>query len=219
MLTAEQKILSAATYKTFKEHKKNSPSPSIVDPNSVQILRQVESEKPKETVTTSKKTATSVKSTPSEEPSRKKSSKSSSDDLKLWITSGQRFTRLEAMLLAKSFSVLVEPVKQTFTVVTSERPIFLLVSLLPVPALYMVLYWSPRSPAVSLSPLPVPVLQPTGLANHPASFAQPVGVPGQMSLAQPTGQITADQDVTGANVMPDVQFTGPVGQTVSKVLP
>ena len=55
--------------------------------------------------------------------SKKKYSKTSSDDLKAlddkWP---HRFARLEAMLMAKSFSVPVELLKQTSAIVTTERP-------------------------------------------------------------------------------------------------
>ena len=85
--------------------------------------------------------ATSAKSTPtrkknkrpgkSPKPSKKKR-KPTSDDLKSldekWF---QRFAQLEAMLLLKSFAVLVEPVKKPATVVTSDQP-FLIQE--PVPA-------------------------------------------------------------------------------------
>ena len=48
-----------------------------------------------------------------------------SDDLKsLDDKWSQSFARLEAMLLAKSFAVPVEPVKKPTAVVTSEQPFF-----------------------------------------------------------------------------------------------
>ena len=36
----------------------------------------------------------------------------------------QRFARVEAMLVAKAFTVLVEPVQKPAEVVTSEKPFF-----------------------------------------------------------------------------------------------
>ena len=59
-------------------------------------------------------------------PSKKKSSsKPTSDNLKIlddkW---SQSFARHEAMLLAKSFTVPVQPVKKTTAVVTSDKPFF-----------------------------------------------------------------------------------------------
>ena len=92
---------------------------------------------------------------PTKEASQKKSSKPSSDDLKeLESKWSQGFARLEAMLLAKTLSVPVEPVRQTSTIVIAERPFILKCRVLPLPVLFRLLDWSHRSPAVGLSPLP-----------------------------------------------------------------
>ena len=83
------------------------------------------------------KRAASVESTPagkkmkrsddSPKPSSKKksSNKPRSDDLKnLDEKWSERFARLEAMLLSKSFAVPVEPLKKPSAVVTSDQPFF-----------------------------------------------------------------------------------------------
>ena len=115
-------------YKARKENTKiTSRSPSLVNPALVQILGQAKKEKAIESTTTSKKKAASEKPTLSKEASKKKSSMSSttfsSDDIRAldekW---SQHFARLESVLLAKTFTMPVSPVKQPATVVTSEKP-------------------------------------------------------------------------------------------------
>ena len=63
--------------------------------------------------------------TPTKASEKKTSSKTFSDDLKALDNKwSQRFGTLETMLLAKSFSVPVELVKQmSITIVTTERPL------------------------------------------------------------------------------------------------
>ena len=57
----------------------------------------------------------------------KSSSKSRSDELKdLDEKSAERFARLEAMLVSKTFAVPVEPVKKPSSVVTSDKPFLIL---------------------------------------------------------------------------------------------
>ena len=102
-----------------------SATPTLVDPSDVTLLGWVEGEKAaksKETTPAGKK----KRSDDSPKPSKKKSSsKLTSDDLKsLDEKWSQRFARLETMLLAKSFAVLVEPVKKPTAVVTSDQPFF-----------------------------------------------------------------------------------------------
>ena len=69
----QQSQLATPTYKSRKERKSASPFPSVVDPGSVQILRQVENSKRAENVTTTKK-----KTTPTKETRKESSFKSSS---------------------------------------------------------------------------------------------------------------------------------------------
>ena len=121
ILSAEQKLqLSTPTYNSHKEHKKkkiSSQSPSPVDSETIKLVGRVESDQVVQdrTQVARRKQPHSVM-TPTK-ASKKKSSKISSDYLNApddkW---SQRFARLD-----KS-SVLVEPVKQTSTIVTTGRP-------------------------------------------------------------------------------------------------
>ena len=97
-----------------------------MDPSHVSILGKVEGEKanvkPETTPAGKKKRSDSPK--PSPRSSKKKpstSSRPSSEDLKnLDDKWAERFARLEARLLSKSFAVPVEPAE----VITSQKPFF-----------------------------------------------------------------------------------------------
>ena len=129
--TPEQILqLSAPTYRNGKEKKAtaSSSTPTLVDPAHVSVLGKVEKVKatqPQSTPTT-KKTKRSDSPNPSASKKRSSSSKPSADDLKqLDDKWAERFSRLEAMLLAKTFTVLVEPVvKPASDVTTSQKPFF-----------------------------------------------------------------------------------------------
>ena len=126
---AQVQQLATPTYKSWierGEQKKttetaSSATPTVVDPSDVTLLGWVHTEKP-----------SSVESTPKKRRSdgspksgkRKHSSKPTSEDLKsLDDKWSERFSRLEALLLSKSFAVVVEPVRPS-TVVTREHPFF-----------------------------------------------------------------------------------------------
>ena len=121
--------LATPTYSTKKEKEQTvsacpvSATSTLMDPSEVTLLGQVEGEKAGKTTENS---SSDKKKRPDEFPKpskRKSSSKPTSDDLKSldnkWV---QRFARLEAMLLAKSFAVPVEPVKKPAAVVTIYQP-------------------------------------------------------------------------------------------------
>ena len=127
--------LATPTYRTRegKEQKKTvSASPvsathTLVDPSEGKLLGRVEgAAKTTETPSAGKK----KRPDKSPKPSKKKSSsKPTSDDLRsLDDKWSQAFVRLEAVLLAKSFAVPVEPVKKPTAVVTSP---FLIQELIP----------------------------------------------------------------------------------------
>ena len=105
-----------------------SPTPTLVDPSQVSVLGRVDGEK------TIKKSETPAgkkkRADDSPKPSRKKSKSSNkprSDELRdLDEKWGERFARLEAMLLSKTFAVPVEPVKKPSSVVTSDQPFLIL---------------------------------------------------------------------------------------------
>ena len=130
---AQIQQLATPTYKSRKEcgeQKKtatettSSATPTLVDPSDVTLLGRVHSDKPssvESTPTGKKKKCSNVSPISSK---RKPSSKPTSEDLKsLDDKWSERFSRLEALLLAKSFAVPVEPVKPS-TVVTREHPFF-----------------------------------------------------------------------------------------------
>ena len=129
--TPEQILqLSTPTYRDRKEKKAtaSSSTPTLVDPAHASVLGKVEKVKasqPQSTPTT-KKTKRSDSPKPSASKKRSSSSRPSADDLKQlddkWT---ERFSRLEAMLLAKTFTVPVEPVvKPASDVTTSQKPFF-----------------------------------------------------------------------------------------------
>ena len=128
--------LATPTYKERKNKDKkmvsSSPAPTLVDPSHMSVLGKVEGEKAvvqPETTPAGKKKKRSNSPKPSPRSSKKKSSSSSrpsSEDLKkLDDKWAERFSRLEAMLLAKSFTIPVEPVvKPAAEVTTSQMPFF-----------------------------------------------------------------------------------------------
>ena len=110
------------------------------------VLGKVEGDKVVQPETTPAAKKSKCSSSPKSSASKKKSSSSrpSSDDLKqLDDKWAERFSRLEAMLLAKTFTVPVEPVVKPATeVTTSQKPFLTLV----------------LAPAVWLERVPVPAL-------------------------------------------------------------
>ena len=134
--TPEQILqLSTPTYRDRKEKKAtaSSSTPTLVDPGHISVLGKVEKVKAAQsTPTTAKKTKRSESPKPARsQASKKKSSSSrpSAEDLKqLDDKWAERFSRLEAMLLAKTFTVPVEPVvKPASDVTTSQKPFLTLV--------------------------------------------------------------------------------------------
>ena len=100
----------------------SSATPTLVDPSVVTLLGRVHSDKPssEESTPTKKK----MRSDDSPKSSKRKQKETTSKDLKsLDDKWSERFSRLEALLLSKSFAVPVEPVRSS-TVVTREHPFF-----------------------------------------------------------------------------------------------
>ena len=128
---AQIQQLSTPTYKSRKECEQKkavtdsptSATPTLVDPSEVTLLGRVHNERAAsvEFTPAGKKKKRSDNSPKSSK--RKSSSKPKAYDLKSldekWF---ERFARLEAMLLSKSFAVPVEPVKKPSSVVTSDQP-------------------------------------------------------------------------------------------------
>ena len=123
--------LSTPTYRERRDKKAtaSSSAPTLVDPAHVSVLGKVEKVKasqPQSTPTTAKKTKRIESPKPSASKKKSPSSRPSADDLKqLDDKWAERFSRLEAMLLAKTFTVPVEPVvKPASDVTTSQKSFF-----------------------------------------------------------------------------------------------
>ena len=120
----EQKLqLSTPKYRVYKELQKKTDSPSHVNPSEVTVLGKVESKG--ETSSDRGETPSKQnKKTSHKSPLKKKPSKSTDFQAELHTFHEKwsgRFSRLEALFLAKSFTVPVEPVQSSDVVVT-ERP-------------------------------------------------------------------------------------------------
>ena len=166
----------------------SSSTPTLVDPAHVSVLGKVEKVKAAQlTPITAKKTKHSESPKPSASKKKSSSSRPSAEDLKqLDDKWAERFSRLEAMLLAKTFTVPVEPVvKPASDVTTSQKPFF--------------------DPGATTSSLAVektgPCLdQATGEAVEEMQTAtQPLGAPGAGIATQP---------VQAPGSFPEVQPSG-----------
>ena len=189
--TPEQTLqLSTPTYRDRKDKKAttSSSAPTLVDPAHVSVLGKVEKVKAvQSTLTTAKKMKCSESPKPSANKKKSSSSRPSAEDLKqLDDKWAERFFRLEAMLLAKTFTVPVEPVvKPASDVTPSQKPCFF--------------------PGATTSKLAVeksgPCLdQATGEAVEEMQTAtQPLGPPGAGIATQP---------VQAPGSFPEVQPTG-----------
>ena len=131
--TPEQVLqLATPTYRDRKNKEKkvtaSSSAPTLVDPAHMSVLGKVEKDKDSQpqSTPTAKKTECSESPKPSASKKKSSSSRPSADDLKqLDDKWAERFSRLEAMLLAKTFTVPVEPVvKPASDVTTSQKPFF-----------------------------------------------------------------------------------------------
>ena len=121
--------LSTPTYRERKDKNAtaSSSAPTLVDPAHVSVLgsEKVKASQPQSTPMTTKKKKRSESPKPSASRKKSSSSRPSADDLKqLDDKWAERFSRLEAMLLAKPFTVPVEPVvKPASDVTTSQKPL------------------------------------------------------------------------------------------------
>ena len=182
--------LSTPTYKDRKDKKAtaSSSTPTLVDPAHVSVLGKVEKVKAVHSTPTTKKTKRSESPKPSASKKKSSSSKPSAEDLKhLDEKWAERFSRLEAMLLAKTFTVPVElVVKPAPDVTTSQKPFFdpgASTSKLAVeksgPGLVQVTGEAVEEMETATQPLGAPG---TGIAT------QPVQAPGSFPEVQPTGE-------------------------------
>ena len=167
----------------------SSSTPTLVDPAHASVLgkvQKVKASQPQSTPTT-RKTKRSDSPKPSASKKRSSSSRPSADDLKqLDDKWAERFSRLEAMLLAKTFTVPVEPVvKPASDVTTSQKQFF-----------YPGATTSSQA-AVNSGPC---LDQATGEAvDEMQTATQPLEAPGAGTATQP---------VQAPGSVPDVQPTG-----------
>ena len=170
-----------------------------MDPAHVSVLGKVEKVKAVQSTPTTKKTKHSESPKPSASKKRSSSSRPSAEDLKeLDDKWAQRFSRLEAMLLAKTFTVPVEQVvKPASDVTPTEKPFFEpTTSKLPVekslptekpgPCLDQATGNAVEEMQTATQPLGAPG---AGIAT------QPVQAPGSFPEVQPTG----DEDLSAAS--------------------
>ena len=130
---AQLKQLSTRTYQSRKERDRKkmasdspaSVTPTLMDPSEVTLLGWVHKESSADSTPASKKKKAGPSPTPKDSSKKKSSSKSRSDDIKdLDDKWSERFARLEAMLVSKTFMVPVNPVQNPPSVVTSDQPFF-----------------------------------------------------------------------------------------------
>ena len=201
VFTPEQiQHLATPTYRDRNNKDKKtvsaSPTPTLMDPSQVSVLGRVEGEK---AVKKSETTPVGKKKRSDESPKaskRKPSSRPSTvtEDLKsLDDKWAECFARLEAMLLAKSFAVPVEPVVKPAEVITSEKPFF-------DPGAGTSQKSTGVSDVIVTSPSPFQV---TG--EVPVKATQPVEAPGAASdiLLTSTGNaaLHVDQTLTGGKTV------------------
>ena len=202
--------LATPAYRDRKGKKATSSTttstPTLVDPTHVNVLGKVEKGKAAQSTPTTKKTKRSE--SPKQSASkRSSSSRPSNVDIKeLDNKWAERFSRLEAMLLAKTFTMPVEPVvKPASDVTPTEKPFF--------------------EPSTSKLPVeksqpfekPGPCLdQATGTAVEEMQTAtQPLGAPGAGIATQPVQapgssldvQPTSETDLTAASDSEADQFS------------
>ena len=208
--------LSTPTYRELRNKEKlvlYSPAPTLVDPSHVSVLGKVEGDKAVQPETTPAAAKKKRSDSPKPSASKKKpsiSSRSSSEDLKnLDDKWAERFARLEAMLLAKSFTVSVKPVvKPAAEVSTSQKPFF--------------------DPGASTSSLARPasvtgpsLVQATGVAvDEMQAATQPLEAPGAGTATQPVQAPGSVPDVlpsgtSDADLSPEQTLTGRVVQSSS----
>ena len=195
---AQVQQLATTTYKARKERgeqKKSEVSDAtstLVDPSDVTLLGRVSTDK-----------TSSVEST----PKRRHSSKPTSDDLKsLDDKWSERFSRLEALLLNKSFAMPVRPVN-TSTVVTREHPFF--------------------DPGASTSVMSTglvtestgsSLVQTTGEAAQLTATQPPLGVPGTTTVGDVSKSATRPVQGPGTSDLATQTLKAPGAETATQPL-
>ena len=202
--------MATPTYRARKDKElsKKISSPSLVDPSTVTIVGKVESDKGDSSdrgETPTKKKKSSHKSPkkitkPPKKPDMQSDLKSLHDK---W---SERFTRLEALFLSKTFQLPVEPV-QSSNVVVSEKPF------LP-PSQQSSSHASTSGVAGKKKKEADQTITATQPVEAPGvtPATQPVEAPGAAGDFQPTSQPPAATLPSG---QPEVQPPGPTVQPTS----
>ena len=204
-LTAEQKLqLATPTYKARKEKElqKKATSPSLVDPSTVSVIGKVESAKGDsgDRGETPKKKKTSHKS-PKKTSKPPKAPDFQSDLKNMDEKWSERFTRLEALFLSKTFQLPVEPV-QSSNVVVSEKPF--------IPPVELSAH---QSPATGVSgKKKKSATQPVEAPGAKKLATQPIEAPGAGVDPQLTDQAAFSSAAASTSGRPEVQPPGPTTQ-------
>ena len=196
-----------------KKSRRRQALPPLVDPSDVTVLGQVESKD--DTSDRGETPSKKVKKSPHKSPAKKKGGKTTDfqADLKSMDDKwSEHFARLEAMFLARSFQVPLEPVQKSDVV--SDRPF------IP-PVQQSTGFTGQKQSSSAASQREVkkatqPVEAPSALtATRPTEApgavvaTQPVEAPGASSEIQPTGQ---DSSVSFDVDRPEMQPPGPASQ-------
>ena len=193
--TPEQILqLATPTYRERKSKEKklvsSSPAPTFVDPSHLSVLGKVEGDKvaQPETTPAAKKTKHSESTKPSAKKKKSSSgSRPSADDLKKLDEKWSERFWLEAMLVAKTFTVPVEPVvKPVAEVTNNQKPFFdpsastsSLARETFGPSLVQATGEAVEEMQMATQPLEAPC---------PGTATQPVQVPGSVPDVQPSGE-------------------------------
>ena len=188
--------MATPTYRVRKELQNKISSPSqVVDPADVTVLGEVESKG--DSSDRGETPSKNAKKSSHKSPSKKKPWKSSDFHAELksmddkWA---ERFSRLEAMFLAKSFTVPVEPVQKSVVTVT-ERPF------IP-PVQQPTGFTGQKQPTRETQIATQPIEAPGAVdVSGPVIATQPVEAPGAVEMTQ-TGQ---DASFHPAADRPEVQ--------------
>ena len=130
---AQLKQFSTPTYQFRKERDQKkmasdfpaNVTPTLVDPSEVTLLGRVQRESSADSTPASNKKKADPSPTPKASSKKKFSRQSRSDDIKdLDEKWSERFARLEAMLVSKTFTVPVNPVQNPPSVLTSDQLFF-----------------------------------------------------------------------------------------------
>ena len=176
-----------------------------MDPSDVTLLGRVHTDKPSSVESTPKKKRRSDSSPKSSK--RQHSSKPTSEDLKsLDDKWSERFSRLEALLLSKSFAAPVEPVRPS-TVVTREHPFFDLGASSSVVSSDLVTEGTGPN-----------LVQTTGIVVQLSATQPPLGVPGTNAVQDVSKSATRPLQGPGTSDVATQPLQAPSAETATQPL-